>query len=60
MIDRYFEDVLNLDREGEECFDQAKYQAWLMLFDKRDSKKAQKEFRKFMQYEVQHENSNPA
>lgn len=60
MIDRYFEDVLTLDKEGREYFDPAKYRAWLILFDKKDSKKAQNEFRKFMQHEVQHENSKPA
>ena len=55
VIDQYFEDTLGIKTEASK-FDKKKYKAWLTLFDKPDNKKSMRDFKEFMQHEMQHEN----
>ncbi len=52
VIDNYFEKIMNPE---EDEIDKSKYQAWLTLYEKEDSRENKKEFFKFMQHEMQHE-----
>lgn len=51
IIDGYFEEIVE-----PECsdFDKRKYQAWLLLFNEADTLDAKKQFKDFMQHEMQH------
>lgn len=51
-INDYFENLIEGDKPD---VDIEKYKAWLVLFDKEDSKDSKKEFKNFMQHEMQHE-----
>ncbi len=55
VIDQYFEEVLDI-KSKDATFDEKKYKAWLILFDKPDNKKSMRAFKEFMQHEMQHEN----
>lgn len=55
VIDQYFEEVLDI-KSKDAAFDEKKYKAWLILFDKPDNKKSMRAFKEFMQHEMQHEN----
>ena len=55
VIDQYFKEVLDI-KSKDAAFDEKKYKAWLILFDKPDNKKSMRAFKEFMQHEMQHEN----
>lgn len=50
-IDNFFEEVLGLT---ENEIDLPKYKAWITLFEKPDNEVSKKEFKEFMQHEMQH------
>lgn len=51
IIDGYFQELVEPEAQG---FNQKKYQAWLILFDKTESEESKKEFLEFIQHEMQH------
>lgn len=54
-IDNYFENALGIISDN---IDMTKYKAWLILYEKDDTKESKKEFIEFMQHDMQHKNKN--
>ena len=52
-IDNFFDGIVD---PGSETFNYEKYNAWRLLFDKKDTKENRRNFLEWMQHEMQHEN----
>lgn len=50
-IDEYFESLIDSEESG---IDMKKYKAWMTLFDRDDSDQSRKDFKLFIQHELQH------
>lgn len=55
-INSYFESAIGIT---EDSIETEKYTAWLILYEKRDTRETLEEFKKFMQHEMQHEIKKP-
>lgn len=53
VIDTYFDNIVDPENEA---VNKNKYQAWLTLYERPDCRESKKEFLRFMQHEMQHEN----
>lgn len=56
IIDDYFKNLLKIANND---IDIKKYKAWLMLYDKEENEETLKEFKAFMQHEMQHKIKEP-
>ncbi len=55
-VDKKIDDYFNMSLFNKDSEQDKKYQSWLTLFDKKDTPESQKEFKAFMQHEMQHDN----